>query len=140
MLTAGVAFSSSFVKLCHGPPELLVPLPAVGSVQLADVEPSVSLSEQGISPDLTGVCKSSIAQVEAVPSLADSNRFLCVGIRGESNLFSYSCHFRDFHPSLLCKGESVTDTRGVGYRCVKQLHTARQTSLSAWFELEEVWD
>lgn len=72
MLTAGMAFSSSFVKRCHGPPELLIPLLAVGSVQLIDVEPSV-YSEQGISPDLTVTCKSSIAQVEAVPSLADSN-------------------------------------------------------------------
>lgn len=72
VLTAGMAFSSSFVKPCHGPPELLVPLPAVGSVQLIDVEPSVS-SEQRNSPDLTGTCKSSIAQVEAVPSSADSN-------------------------------------------------------------------
>lgn len=72
VLTAGMAFSSSFVKPCHGPPELLVPLPAVGSVQLIDVEPSAS-SEPGISPDLTGTCKSSIAQVEAVPSSADPN-------------------------------------------------------------------
>lgn len=72
MLKAGMAFSSSFVKPCHGPPELLVPLPAVGSVQLIDVEPSVS-SEQRNSPELTGTCKSSIAQVEAAPSSADSN-------------------------------------------------------------------
>lgn len=67
MLTAGGAFSSSFVKRCHGPPELLVPLPAVGSVQLADVEPSVSFPEQGISPDLTGAVRAALLKWKLFP-------------------------------------------------------------------------
>lgn len=45
-LTAGGVFSSFFDKCCYVPPELLVPLQVVGSMQLPDVESSASLSDK----------------------------------------------------------------------------------------------
>lgn len=49
VLTAGVSFFSSFVKRCHVPPELPVPVPVVGRVRLADGESAVSFTDKKIS-------------------------------------------------------------------------------------------